>query len=101
MRISWNRALVTGASSGIGRALALALAGRGVDVILVARDAARLEDLAEECRAGTSVRVEVLAADLIDPSQRATVEARLVAEPGIDLLVNNAGFGTFGSFAEL
>lgn len=89
------RALVTGASSGIGRAFAQRLAVTGHDLVVVARDVARLEELA----AALSTDVEVLPADLADPTALARVEER--AHDGIDLLVNNAGFGTTGRFAEL
>jgi short-subunit dehydrogenase len=90
-------ALITGASVGIGEQFARQLAERGHDVVLVARDAARLEALAKEIRGG-GVEAEVLAADLTDDAQLATVEARART---VDLLVNNAGFGTFGSFHTL
>lgn len=93
-------ALVTGASAGIGRAFALELARRGHDVVVVARDADRLAELADEVRA-IGRTPEVLAADLIDPAGLATVEARLSdATRPVDLLVNNAGFATVGPFAE-
>jgi uncharacterized protein len=90
-------ALITGASVGIGEQFARQLAERGYDVVLVARDAARLEALAKEIETGV-VRAEVLAADLTDDSQLALVEDRVRA---VDVLVNNAGFGTFGSFHTL
>ena len=95
-------ALVTGASAGIGRAFADGLSARGHDLVLVARDAARLEALAAELTAAHGVRADVLAADLLAPDGLAAVEARLVeTERPVDLLVNNAGFGTYGRFAEL
>ena len=95
-------ALVTGASSGIGRAFTLALADRGHDLVLVARDTGRLEELARELEAAYGASVEVLTADLADPAALATVEARVsdAARP-VDLVVNNAGFGTSGHFTEL
>ena len=93
-------ALVTGASAGIGRAFAQGLARRGLDVVLVARDKARLESLAAELEA-CGVRAEVLAADLGQPSELQRVEERLRSAPTIDLLVNNAGLGSTGSFLDL
>ena len=93
-------ALVTGASAGIGRAFARALAWRGLDVVLVARDVARLEALAVEL-AASGVRADVLAADLGQPAELARVEERLRAAPVVDLLVNNAGLGAAGGFADV
>jgi len=91
-------ALVTGASVGLGEEFARQLATRGNDLVLVARDRARLEALAKELETQHHGRCEVLAADLTDDDQLATVEARA---RNVDMLVNNAGFGTFGSFHEL
>ena len=94
----WTRALVTGASSGIGRAIAERLAGAGVAVVAVARDGDRLDKLA----ADLPVEVEVLMADLADPAQLGPVEARLAsADRPVDLAVNSAGFGNYGNFADL
>ena len=93
---AWRTALVTGASSGIGRAFAVALAQRGLDVVVVARRKDRLEELAREL--GES---EILVADLSDPDDLARVEARLAdGSRPIDVLVNGAGFGTSGKFSE-
>jgi len=96
----WTRALVTGASSGIGEALARRLASEGVNLVLVARRRERLVQLADEL--GGPTTVEALPVDLGDSVQRAEVEAR-VADPAspVDLLVNNAATGgTLGPFRE-
>jgi len=94
-------AMVTGASSGIGRCLAEALAARGTDLVLVARNEGRLEEVAEELRGRHGREVDVLVADLEDVEQLATVERRLHEDARIDLLVNNAGYGVTGAFADL
>jgi short-subunit dehydrogenase len=95
---AFSRALVTGASSGIGEAFARRLAARGTALVLVARREDRLEALAKEL----DVASEVVAADLADPDDLRRVEERVAsATDPVDLLVNNAGFGTTGPFATL
>ena len=87
-------ALITGASSGLGAEYARQLAARGADLVLVARDARALDDLAGRLATEHGVTVDVIVADLIDAQQRTPVLERL-ADPRhpVDMLVNNAGFG--------
>ena len=93
-------ALVTGASSGIGAAFAEALAREQYALVLVARRAERLEELAKRLGEARGVDVEVLPADLTDAAGMARV-VESIEKRAPDLLVNNAGRGTFGSFADL
>jgi uncharacterized protein len=97
-RLRVQRALVTGASAGLGASFARQLAARGIDLVVVARRGDRLEDLA----ASLPVACEVLVADLAEPADLERVEARL-RDPRapVDLLVNNAGFGLYGPVADL
>lgn len=91
------RALVTGASAGLGAELARQLAADGLQLVLVARDRARLEALA----ASLAVDCEVLPADLTDPEQLDRVAARLAdRERPIDVLVSNAGGGILAELSE-
>ncbi len=95
-------ALVTGASSGLGREFAARLAARGHDLVLVARSRDRLEAVAEELTKAHGVTVHVLVHDLARPGAGRAV-ARELAERSltVGLLVNNAGFGTAGRFEEI
>lgn len=92
-------ALVTGATAGLGAEFAAQLAARGHDLVLVARDVARLESRRDELSARHGVEVEVLPADLTTDEGCAAVADRVsAAERPVDVLVNNAGFGTYQSF---
>ncbi|CAD5107511.1 hypothetical protein PSEWESI4_01784 [Pseudomonas carbonaria] len=93
-------ALVTGASSGIGATYAKRLARRGYDLLLVARDQQRLDDLAKALAQENGVRVEVLRADLTREADLALIEQRLRDDEAISLLVNNAGIALNGTLAE-
>jgi short-subunit dehydrogenase len=104
MDFSRTRALVTGASSGIGEAFARELARRGADLVLVARSEDKLARLAAELShgaGGARVAAEVLPADLSAPGAAARLAARL-QERGLetDVLVNCAGFGLFGALPD-
>jgi short-subunit dehydrogenase len=92
-------ALVTGASSGIGKVYADRLAHRGYDLILVARDKDRLTALAEKLAAEAGVKADVLQADLTDKADLLKVEQRLRDDASITLLLNNAGIGGNGPLA--
>src|SRR5262245_41428100 len=97
--IEGSRALVTGASSGIGRALARELAARGADVFLLARREDRLRELADELR-GTGGRCQFVAGDITEPSVRKAALEGVVREfGGLDILINNAGVSALGPFA--
>ncbi len=92
-------ALVTGASSGIGRDIARSLAKHGINVIITARRRDRLIELKEELTRKYGVKVMYIAADLTDENQCFRLYEQ-VKKYNIDILVNNAGFGVFGEFAE-
>lgn len=96
------RALVTGSTAGLGLEFAWQLAGTGHDLVLVSRDAARLETVADQIRDVHDVQIEILPADLSDRARLDKVATRLTdpVEP-VDLLVNNAGYGLRGGFLEV
>ena len=93
-------AAITGASSGIGAVYADRFARRGHNLVLVARDSARMQKLADRLRNDTGVTVDVLQADLIDAHDLALVEARLRDDSRIGILVNNAGMSAAGGFLD-
>jgi len=95
-----GKALITGASAGIGATYAERLARRGHDLLLVARDLARLEEMAGRLAQQHGVKVEVLKADLTQKADVLAVEDRLRGDAEIGLLVNNAGIATHGTLAE-
>ena len=88
------KALITGASSGIGYEMAKYMSSLGYDLILVARDIKRLEQIKEEL----PTKVKVIGIDLADEKK---IKELFIATRGeeIDVLINNAGFGVFGPFA--
>jgi short-subunit dehydrogenase len=94
-----TRALVTGASSGLGASFARQLAASGNDLVLVARGVEPMERLGAELSGDHKVQVEVLGADLADRAQLSTVADRIAAGD-VDTVVNNAGFGFYGPVAE-
>lgn len=97
MQRRWTRALITGASSGIGAAMARQLADAGTEVVLVARSEGRLRQLADEL-GGSS---EVLVADLADRAQLDAVVRRVAdRHRPVDLVVNNAGYGAVGELVD-
>jgi uncharacterized protein len=92
--------LITGASSGIGATYAERLARRGHDLVLVARDKARLDTLAARLRQKDRVSVDILQADLTHSNDLAAVETRLRDDAKIGILINNAGTALSGTFIE-
>ena len=97
MNLTDKIVVVTGASSGIGRATALEMARRGANVVLAARRTDRLEEVAAQCRA-TGVRAVAVPTDVTNPDDC----RRLIEAAGeVDVLVNNAGFAVFGAITEM
>jgi short-subunit dehydrogenase len=98
--LSARIALITGASSGMGRDYARELASRGVSLVLVARRTEPLEQLAQELRGRFSVAIHVMPTDLANEAARQSLHDELhAAGMTIYLLINNGGFGLFGPFA--
>jgi len=95
-------ALVTGASAGIGKALAEELARGGANLVLTARRRERLEELAQNLAAKHKIHIKVFVADLIQPDAPEKI-FRFTKEQGIEieLLINNAGFGAYGEFPKV
>ena len=101
MEYKGQRALVTGASSGIGEVFARELARRGADLVLVARSGGKLAALADELSASFGVTADVVVADLAKPSAATELAESVAARDlQIDILVNNAGFGLFAPLYE-
>jgi len=95
-----GRALITGASSGIGATYAQRLAAQGYDLLLVARDRQRLDALAARLGEEYGVSVDVLQADLTRREDRARIESRLAEDASLSLLLNNAGVAINGTLLE-
>ena len=92
-------ALITGASSGLGRSFAKILARRGFNLVIVARRRQRLMELKQELVQKYGVKVKILCHDLADPEECKRLFEE-VEHANIDILINNAGFGVFGKFTE-
>jgi len=102
--MNWNNpgvALITGASSGIGAAYVRSLSAQGFDIFLVARRKERLDDLAKQIDQNTNVEATVLVADLSKMEDIITVAEKISGLKELDVLVNNAGFGSLGYFENL
>lgn len=99
--LSGQRALVTGASGGIGAEIARALARRGAALVLSARRGPELEGLAAQLREAHGVAVEVVVADLSVPGAALELWGRAAADGPVDILINNAGFGHFRPFGDI
>lgn len=93
-------AIVTGASSGIGRVYADRLAARGYDLVLVARRADRLQAIAEDLQSRHPIRAEILVADLSSASDLANVVDRVSQDSSVSLVINNAGYSILKPLTE-
>jgi uncharacterized protein len=101
LRKAWQGkwALVTGASAGIGEAIAVELAGAGVNLVLTARRREQLDVLADRLRTANEIQTRVIVADLTQPQAPQQIfDATAGSGLEVDLLVNNAGFGEYGEF---
>lgn len=95
-----GRAVITGASGGIGAVYADRLAQRGYDLLLIARNGSRLDDVASRLTKRYGVKVETVAADLTDKPSLLKLEAQLKTDEHLSILVNNAGFGSAKSLVD-
>lgn len=91
------KALITGASSGIGKDMAKVLAEKGYELVLVARNEDRLKNIQDELTRKYNTKVEIVAMDLSNPENCKTLHAE---NKDVDLLINNAGFGDCGEFTQ-
>jgi hypothetical protein len=98
MKMAFKKALITGASAGLGEEFARRLAETGTDMILVARRKERLEVLANELASKFGIRVEIFPADLSQNADIKKLEEKIRQTEDLDLLINNAGFGGKGNF---
>ena len=99
--VDGRTALITGASSGLGEVFARRLAERGYNLLLTARREERLNKLRDELEAKHSIAAEVFAADLAKAEDVERLAGRIDEMDSLEMLVNNAGYGTAGNFAEV
>lgn len=96
-----GKALITGASAGIGKCYAKELAGKGFNLILVARRVDRLRKLALELETNYSIHCDIISVDLSNPAEIEQLAEKIRRIDDIDIIINNAGFGTIGYFANI
>lgn len=102
--LGWDKpgkALITGASAGIGLCFARQLAQKGFDLVLLARRGDRLQSLADKLETECAIRCEILSADLSEPDEIRKIADCINQMDNLDILINNAGFGTIGYFTEV